>query len=111
MADRVTQINGQEVTLIDNGDGTFRIDLLTFEGRAFIREGELADLRSERDSRIAQRNERNAAIADLNQRVSALTATRADLITGRDEDNARITELNARISDLVDWLQTLGDPT
>lgn len=102
MADVTTTINGQEVTLTDNGDGTYRIDLTTQAARNFIRLGELADLREQRDAAISFRD---TAITEINKAI----AQRDSWIAERDARNAEITALNANITELVNWLQGQGD--
>jgi hypothetical protein len=102
MADLNTNINGQPVTLVDNGDGTYRIDLNSQQARAFIRDGELADLRAERDLEVEKRDQ---AVRDINDAV----AKRDEAIAVRDAANARIVELNANLAELRDWVIAQGD--
>ena len=102
MADITTTIAGQPVTLIDNLDGTYRIDLSTADARRFIRDGELAQLREERDLKVALRDR-------ANERIVAMNDERVKEIVQRDALNADITALNANITELADWLQSQGD--
>jgi hypothetical protein len=102
MADVTTNINGQQVTLTDNGDGTYRIDLSTQAARAFIRDGELQQLRDERDAKVIERNQ---AVANIQKAL----AQRDGYIAQRDALNAEITALNTNIQELVAWLQGQGD--
>lgn len=102
MANVTTKIAGQDVTLIDNGDGTYRIDLNTFQARRFIREGELAQLRAERDEKIAQRD----LAAFLRDNYNA---SRLEQVAVRDALVAEIAEINTNIDELVAWLQGQGD--
>ena len=104
MADITTKITGQDVTLVDNGDGTYRIDLLTSEARRFIRDGELARLRAERDRVIAER--------DRHEELRLLAiAARDQAVADKATEVAKLADLNANIAELVDWLQGQGDPT
>lgn len=102
MADVTTKINEQDVTLVDNGDGTYRIDLNTQAARAFIRNGELAQLRATRDQKVV---ERDRARANIDKAV----AQRDSEIAMKDALNAEITALNANITELVNWLTGQGD--
>jgi len=103
MADVLTTINGEQVTLIDNLDGTYRIDLGTQDARRFVR-GELDQLRAEKDALVQQRTQTVSEIDIANTR-------RLALIDVRDAINAEIDVLNTNIAELVAWLQGLGDPT
>lgn len=102
MADVTTKIAGQNVTLIDNGDGTYRIDLGTFAARQFIRQGELAQLREARDQKVVLRD--NAV-----EQIAIYAAHRLEHVTIRDTLNAEIAALNGNIAELVAWLQDQGD--
>lgn len=103
MADILTTINGEPTTLIDNGDGTYRIDLGTSDARKFVR-GELQQLRAEKQEAIEDRDNANRA------RQEAI-AVRDLAIAERDALNVRIAEINTNIDELVAWLQSQGDPT
>lgn len=102
MADITTTINGQPVTLIDNLDGTYRVDLNTSEARRFIRTGELAQLRAERDELVLQRTKLNGA---RDQAISE----RDHYIAERQVVQDRIDVIAPIIDELVAFLQAVGD--
>jgi hypothetical protein len=111
MADITTKLSDQDVTLKDVTDPAYVppstgyvIELTDAQSRLFIRLGELARLRENRDRDIFLRDDANAQITQLN-------TTRTEVIAKRDALNASIIEANTRIQELVDWLQSQGDPT
>lgn len=109
MADFNTKIADQDVTLLDVTEPGYTaptvgyaIHLTDTASRNFLRLGELAELREERDRLVELRNADNEFIAVLNEQRTAK-------LSERDEKNTRITELNTRITEIVAWLQSQGD--
>lgn len=101
--DIVTSINGVAVTLTDNGDGTYNIDLTTSQGRGFIR-AELQQLREDKDVLVRDRD-----LAEL--RRARHVAARDSEVVAKSAAAASIDEVNIRIAELVAFLQGQGDDT
>ena len=97
MADITTKINGELTTLVDNGDGTYRIDLVNQEARRFVR-GErdqineaLDRARDEKASLVQQRDfyaQQRTLVAD---RINAINAEIDELVANKDELTAFLT--------------------
>ncbi|HUW94444.1 MAG TPA: hypothetical protein VMW58_01540 [Anaerolineae bacterium] len=103
MANVVTTINNVPVTITDDLDGTYSIDLSTQQARQFIRK-ELDQLREEKQELSAVRDGQEA------KRLQYI-AMRDSAVASKDEANAKIDNLNLRIAELQAFLQGLGDPT
>lgn len=102
MADITTELNGQPVTLIDNGDGTYRIDLGTSDARKFIRLGELEELRGDRDQQKALITLYSDSRDHHTAEKDRYAALRLTAVAERDA-------INLRIDELVAWLESVGD--
>lgn len=102
MADITTKLNGQDVTLIDNLDGTYRIDLNTQDARNFIRLGELVEVRAEKQALVDERDSLNIQLGLSQARTASLVARKAEI-------NTKVDDLNTVIDTLAAWVQSQGD--
>lgn len=116
MADFTTKLNDRTVTIKDVTDPGYVapttgsvIELTDAAARAFIREGELAELRAERDAAVEKRNQLIVDIQVLVDLAQKITDKRLATVAERDVLNERITELNTRIPEIVDWVRGQGD--